>query len=760
MTDVALDMALSRRQVVVGSVALTFTFAAGRVDLAEAAAVATERKGRIVSPWVSIDADGSISIMSPATEMGQGSMTSLPRILADELDADWNKVRVVPAPPIDEIYGNPGFGGMLYTAGSNAVRNYYEPLRLLGAAARRVLLENVALRFRVPVSELTTEPSVVVHAKSGRRMTYGEIARLGIAVPTVAVRATPADLKPSSAFRLIGYDTMRVELPSKVNGSAQYAIDVQVPGMLYATVLRAPVEGSSPELVNDTPARAIAGVIRTVRLDYGVGVLARTPYAAIEARQALIGNVTWSRTGTARDFDSDRASVEFAAAARDLSAQAAPWEPRGNAGAELAKAATIIEAEYLNDYTYHAQMEPLNAVASVSPSGDAAEIWCGTQSQTMAQEAVAKVLNIPRSKVTLHDMLMGGGFGRRGHRDEEFIIDAVLMAKAAGAPVKVIWTREDDVHNGRMRPLSAHYLRAGLDADGRIIAWHQRIAVDRVLPFADPVRYANAMGRDGIVMRGTEFLTYDIPNLMTEQLYRDTGVRTSPLARGGVDREHLRRRSLHGRNRRASKNRSGRAPSRAVEGLPARPPHRRTRRRNGGLVSAARAGPSPRFRLCRLFQHAHRRHRRSLGRSYERQDRRARCLVRARLRHSRASEQRRRPDRKQHRLRPRHVADGAHHGQGRRRPPVEFLRLSRPAHERDPGDAYRSDPHREPPDRRRPDGDPDHGARHRQRHRPAHRQAPARKPDDPRPRQTRAGMMSPCHRTLPSPLPLRERDTA
>lgn len=529
MAQVALDMTLSRRQLVVGSLALTFTFAAGRIDLAEAAVVAADRRGRIISPWVSIDADGSISIMSPATEMGQGSMTSLPRILAEDLDADWSMVRVVPAPPIDEIYGNPGFGGMLYTAGSNAVRNYYEPLRLLGAAARRVLLENVALRFRVPVSELYTEPSVVIHARSGRRMTYGELAALGIAVPPAPIRATTADLKPASAFRLIGHDTMRVELPNKVNGSAQYGIDVQVPGMLYATVLRAPVEGSAPDRIDDAAARAIAGVLRTVRLDYGVGVLARTPYAAIEARRALLDGVTWSRTGTAQGFDSDRASVEFAVAARDPLAQAAPWEPRGNATAELANAATIVEAEYLNDYTYHAQMEPLNAVAIVSPSGDAAEIWCGTQSQTMAQEAVAKVLNIARSKVTLHDMLMGGGFGRRGHRDEEFIIDAVLMAKAAGAPVKVIWTREDDVHNGRMRPLSAHYLRAGLDANGKIVAWHQRIAVDRVLPFADPVRYANAMGRDGIVMRGTEFLTYDIPNLMTEQLYRDTGVRTSPL---------------------------------------------------------------------------------------------------------------------------------------------------------------------------------------------------------------------------------------
>ena len=268
--------------------------------------------------------------------------------------------------------------------------------------------------------------------------------------------------------------------------------------MLYATVLRAPVEGSAPDRIDDAAARAIAGVMRTVRLDYGVGVLARTPYAAIEARQTLLNSVTWTRTGTAQGFDSDRASVEFAAAARDPLAQAAPWEPRGNASAELANAATIVEAEYLNDYTYHAQMEPLNAGRHRVPPAMLPRVWCGTQSNHGA-EAVAKVLG-PAFEGHLHDMLMGGGFGRRGHRDEEFIIDAVLMAKAAGAPVKVIWTREDDVHNGRMRPLSAHFLRAGLDANGKIIAWHQRIAVDRVLPFADPVRYANAMGRDGIVM--------------------------------------------------------------------------------------------------------------------------------------------------------------------------------------------------------------------------------------------------------------------
>ena len=522
-----LNESLSRRQVMIGAAGFTFAFALARSGIAGAAVPASATQGNALSPWVSIAPDGTVFIMSPATEMGQGSMTSLPRVLAEELDADWDKVRVVPAPPIDAIYANPGFG-MMYTAGSNAVTNYFKPLRTFGAQVRRVLLDNAAKKWGVPLAELTTEPSVAIHAKSGRRLTYGEIAAFA-EVPAKAPEIKPEELKKTSEFRYIGKDTLRVELPNKVNGSAQYSIDVQVPGMLYATVLRAPVEGSAPGHVNDGKAKSIPGVIRTVPLPYGVGVLAETPWAALSGRQALIGEVTWTRTGMAWGFDSDRATEEFAAAARDLKTPATAWDKQGDALAEMAKAATIVEASYICDYAYHAQMEPLNAVASVSPAGDAAEIWCGTQSQSMAQEAVANVLGIARDKVKLHDMLMGGGFGRRGHRDEEFIVDAVLMAKEAGQPVKIIWTREDDVHNGRFRPLSAHYLRAGLDASGKLVALHQRIAVDRVLPFADPVRYKNARGRDSIVMRGTELSTYDIPHQLSEQLYRDTGVRTSPL---------------------------------------------------------------------------------------------------------------------------------------------------------------------------------------------------------------------------------------
>src|SRR6266704_1932837 len=444
---ISMQAPLSRRQVMTGALGLSFALALDNPlegALARAATLANERAGKTLSPWVSIAPDGTIIIMSAAAEMGQGSMTSLPLIIAEELDADWSKVRIVPAPPIDAIYGNPGFGGMMYTAGSNAVRSYYGPLRMFGAQVRRVLIDNAAKHWAVPAAELTTEPSAVVHAKSGRRLGYGEIAAFA-EVPSKAAEIKREELKQPSQFLLIGKDVMRVELPGKVNGSIKYGIDVQVPDMLYATVLRAPVEGAAPERIDDAKAKAVKGVIKIVKLPYGVGVLAETPWAAFDARTMLVGAVTWSKSGKAWGFDSEQGLQALGATARDLNAQASEWFKAGDARAELPKAATSMEAEYRCDYAYHAQMEPLNAVASVSPSGDAAEIWCGTQSQSLAQEATAKALGIARDKVKLNDMLLGGGFGRRGPRDADFVVDAVLMSKEAGKPVKVMWTREDDV---------------------------------------------------------------------------------------------------------------------------------------------------------------------------------------------------------------------------------------------------------------------------------------------------------------------------
>jgi isoquinoline 1-oxidoreductase beta subunit len=517
---------MSRRQVMIGAAGFTFAVVLGVDRRAAAAVLAGEQAGKALSPWVGIAADGTITIMSPATEMGQGSMTSLPLIIAEELDADWSKVRIVPAPPIDAIYGNPGFAGMMYTAGSNAVTSYYRPIRVFGAQVRRVLLDNAGKKLGVPVAELTTEPSTVVHAASGRKLGYGEIAAFA-EVPSKAPEIKPEELKKPSEFRLIGKDVMRIELPHKVDGSARYSIDVQVPNMLYGSVLRAPIEGAIPDKIDDAKAKVIAGPVRIVRLPYGVGVLADTPWAAFEARRAL--SVTWSRTGTAWGFDSDKGLERFAADVKDPSRGATEWSKIGDARAEMPKASSTFDAEYRCDYAYHAQMEPLNSIASVSPGGDSVEIWAGTQSQSIACEAPAKMLGIARDKVKLHDMLMGGGFGRRGNRDVDFIIDAVLLSKEAGRPVKVMWTREDDVHNGRFRPLSAHYLKAGFDPFGKLTAWHHRIAVDRVGPYMDPVRYQMSGGKDAIAMLGADLRGYDVPHQLVEQLYRDTGVRTNPL---------------------------------------------------------------------------------------------------------------------------------------------------------------------------------------------------------------------------------------
>src|SRR6195256_1797393 len=270
----------TRREFMVGAAGLTFT-----VLLDGCAALRTEDHGGAalapapadgslkVNAWASLSNDGTIYIANPAVEMGQGSQTAIPLIIAEEMDADWSRVVIVPAAPDDKIYGNPGFRGLMYTAGSATVTGYWDVARTFGAQVRRVMMENSADKWGVPLAELSTEPSVVVHAKTGRRISYGEIAAVA-ELPAVAPAIKPEELKRPSEYRLIGKDVMRVELPSKVNGTAQYSIDVQLPGMLYGAVLRGPVEGTSPLVIDDAQARAVAGVVRIVPMAFGVGVIA------------------------------------------------------------------------------------------------------------------------------------------------------------------------------------------------------------------------------------------------------------------------------------------------------------------------------------------------------------------------------------------------------------------------------------------------------------------------------------------------------
>src|SRR5258708_37964046 len=487
---------ISRRGFMIGAAGFTFTVAS-RLPAGTAKAAG---KDAVLSPWVTISTDDTVAIMSPAAEMGQGSLTSLPLILAEELDADWSKVRIVVAPPNDELYKNPAFGYM-YTAGSNAVTAYFKPLRQFGAQVRKVLLANAARHWAVPASELTTGPNVVMHQKSGRKLTYGEIAAFAV-LPEKAPEVADSELKAPEKFRLIGKDVMPVALPNKVNGTAQDGIDVQVAGMLYGAILRSPVEGAGPDKIDDSKAKSVPGVVKIVSLPYGVGVIAETPWAAFDAKDAL--KVAWTHTGKAWGFDSEKALVTFAAAAHDMSRPTKIWAKEGDAPAALQLAANIVEAEYRNDLVYHAQMEPLNAVASVSPKGEACELWCGVQSKTIAVTVAANALGVAPDKIKYHDMLMGGGFGRRGHRDEEYVHDAVVLSNAVKKPVKMMWTREDDVHNGRFNPLSVHYCRAGFDAAGKLTAFHHRKACDEVTAFQDPVRFERQNGRDGIAFNALD----------------------------------------------------------------------------------------------------------------------------------------------------------------------------------------------------------------------------------------------------------------
>lgn len=519
-----------RRRFMTGAAGLTFGVAVASTamqDFVVGVAEAATGSAR-VNNWVTVFTDGTVAIMSPAAEMGQGSLTALPLIVAEEMDADWAKVRIVAAPPDNRIYGNPAFRYLQYTAGSATVTGYFTNLRQFGAQVRYVLLDNAARRWGVPLSEVDSQPGFAVHAKSGRRLSYGEIAAFAV-IPAQAPEVVLDELDKAQ-FRLIGKDVPRVDVAGKVDGSAQYSIDVQVPGMVYGAILREPVDQAAPVQIDDREARAIAGVLQVVPLKYGVGVIAETPWAAFKAKQAL--KVTWSREARGWKHSSASGFEAFSRIARDDSIRGVAWESVGEALPELGKAQAVIEGEYRADYAYHAQMEPLNSVAAVS--GDGCEIWCGTQSQTIAVDAVSAALGMPAGKIKFNGMLLGGGFGRRGNRDLEFMVDSALMSKAAGRPVKVIWTREDDIKNGRFRPQYVNRIRAAVDAKGKITAWHHRVVSDEALAYMDPVRFKASQGRDNIAMRGTELPTYDIAHRLAEGLQQKTGIRTAPLRAIGV----------------------------------------------------------------------------------------------------------------------------------------------------------------------------------------------------------------------------------
>jgi isoquinoline 1-oxidoreductase subunit beta len=477
--------------------------------------------------WVRIAPDGVITIMAPAAEMGQGTMTALAVIFAEELDADWNKVAIEFSPADDAVYGSPlsFFFGMMITAASTAVIAYYKNMRLYGAQARRVLLDAAAAHLNVPVTELTTEPSVVLHTKSGRRLSYGEIASFATLPETLPV-VSEKDLKDPSKFRLIGHDVPRVDIPSKTNGSATYSIDVRLPNMAYATVVRAPVLGATPISVNDAEVSKMRDVLKVMQLPPDrVAVAARTYEAALAAERAL--KITWSKIAQ-DEFDSDRAMEEQVAIARDLSKAGVLVQNTGDIVAAFSGAAKVYQAEYRTEFVYHAQLEPLNSVSWVKDDGKSVEVWAGSQAPTHLTRSVAEALGISPENVQLHRTYLGGGFGRRSAKDHDWAVDSALVSRELGQPVKVIWSRESDVHFGRFKPMTAQYLQAAEDSNGRLIAWRHRLVADEALSMTDPLRFEKGKEFPRISTTGMK-TDYDFSNILVEAVRNKLGVRMSAV---------------------------------------------------------------------------------------------------------------------------------------------------------------------------------------------------------------------------------------
>jgi isoquinoline 1-oxidoreductase subunit beta len=462
---------ISRRGVLAGLGGMSFCLAFGAEGLRLAVAATTE--GAKLSPWVRIAPDGTITLLT-ITEMGQGSSNAIPIILAEEMDADWSKVVLQWAPSEPEIFGwpNPRGGRDMTVTGSRAVMMYFNDLRIAGAQVRKILLANAAEKWGVDAASLRTEPSVVVDPASGRRLSYGEIAAFG-KVPVTPPAVDKSELKPRSAFRLIGKSVPRRDVPAKVNGTAQYAIDVRLPGMIYASALHSPAHGNAPESWNDAEIKAMPGVIATLKLPDGIAVAAQSFEQAMAARKAL--KVTWAK-GKTSAFDSSQALDQYEKIHADPTYKVDTVDSKGDANAAFANAAKTYMAEYRSDYSYHAQMEPLNAVARFNEAGDKVEVWDGSQDLGRARELIAKTLGFKPEQVEVNQCYLGGGFGRRSLAD--YSAEAALVARAVKRPVKLVWTREEDIAHGMFRPQAFQCLEGAVDGSGKVIGWRHCVVGD------------------------------------------------------------------------------------------------------------------------------------------------------------------------------------------------------------------------------------------------------------------------------------------
>lgn len=462
--------------------------------------------------FVRIAPDGKVTVIINKAEMGQGPTTSLSMLLAEELDADWEQVGFEFA-PVDPVYAHPGYGIQM-TGGSTSTLGMSEPMRKAGAAARAHLVAAAAQRWGVPDAECRTEKGVVRHEPSGRSAGYGELA--GAASSITVEGEIP--LKDPKDFRLIGKPTRRLDTPDKVSGKTIFSLDVSLPGMLTALVAHPPSFGGKARAVRDGATLAVHGVRKVVDVGSGVAVIAEGFWAAKRGRDAL--EIEWD-LGPNAGISSTALREQYLALAGTPGRVA---RQSGDAEAAMKAAARRLEADYELPYLAHATMEPLNCVVDLR--ADSMEIWVGTQFQTVDHAAAAAAAGLAPEKVKLHTTFMGGGFGRRANPVSDYIVEAVQIARHAGAPLKLVWTREDDMRGGYYRPMWHSRVRAGIDGAGALTAWKHTIVGQSIIAGTPFESFIIKDGIDATSVEGAADTPYAFPNLLVDLHTTQVGVPT------------------------------------------------------------------------------------------------------------------------------------------------------------------------------------------------------------------------------------------
>jgi isoquinoline 1-oxidoreductase beta subunit len=481
-----------------------------------AAAVASPASGAPFAPnaFLRIGADNSVTVIAKHLEMGQGAYTGIATIVAEELDADWAQVRVESAPADAKRYANLVFGTLQGTGGSSAMANSWNQLREAGAKARAMLLTAAASDWHVAASELTVSKGVVSHAASNRTANFGSLVKTAATLPV----PDQVTLKDPKDFKLIGHKAARVDAAAKSDGTAQFTLDVVLPGMLVALLKRPPQFGATVRSFDATAAGAVPGVVKVLQVPRGVAVVAKSFWAAKQGRDAL--RIDWDNSKAEK-----RSSADLMEEYRRLADQPSlPARKDGDAERALRDATQKVTASFEFPYLAHAPMEPLDAVVKLS--ANSCEIWAGDQFQTVDQMNAARTAGLDPQQVSIHTLYAGGSFGRRANLGSDYIVEAVSIAKAYGAdgtPIKLQWTREDDIHGGLYRPMYFHKLEAGLNAQGQLTAWRHVIVGQSIM--ADTMFAAMIKdGIDGTSVEGAANIAYAIPNIAVNLVTTKTGV--------------------------------------------------------------------------------------------------------------------------------------------------------------------------------------------------------------------------------------------